>query len=289
MLITAAAQTWSVPESELTTAAGVVTHRGTNRRLTYGELVDKAAAIPAPALDSVTLKDPKDFRIIGTRVPGVDNFRIVTGKPLYGIDVTMPGMLYAVFQKCPVFGGKVATANVEDLRKLPGVRHAFIVPGTDNLNGLVGGVAISGRPGGRRNHLGGSSRSPGTKARRPLRAGGIRPRRPTAWRSSRSSGHPPRREVETALTRGEDGRSGLLRPFNRPSPLEPQNFTAHWRTTTEIWCRVNAGKRSHAHRATLASRSAITINLPRMGAVFGRGSATTTGRGGVIAKEIAFR
>ncbi len=121
MLVSAAAQTWGVPEAECTTASGVVTHRGSNRRLTYGQLVDKAATLTPPDMDTVPLKDPKDFRIIGTKVPNVDNFKIVTGQPLYGIDITMPGMLYAVFEKCPVFGGKVASANLDEIsaRDLP--------------------------------------------------------------------------------------------------------------------------------------------------------------------------
>ena len=84
---------------------------GSNRRLTYGELTTKAATVPAPDLEQVKLKDPKDFKIIGTPVHGVDNQKIVTGQPLFGIDVTLPGMLYAMFVKCPVFGGKVATCK----------------------------------------------------------------------------------------------------------------------------------------------------------------------------------
>src|SRR5687767_11075235 len=142
MLMTAAAQTWNVPESELTTSNGTVIHQASNRRLSYGELTAKAATVTAPNIETVRLKEPKDFTIIGKGVPGVDNRTIVTGKPLYGIDVTLPGMLYAVFDKAPVFGAKVKTANVDDIKKEPGVKHAFVVEGTTQLNGLMPGVAI---------------------------------------------------------------------------------------------------------------------------------------------------
>src|SRR4051812_40391560 len=114
MLVTAAAQTWNVPESELETSAGTVRHRGSNRTIGYAQLIDKAATIPAPDLATVKLKDPKDFKIIGTRVTGVDVKDIVRGKPMFGIDVSLPGMLYASYVKCPVFAGKVLSANVDD-------------------------------------------------------------------------------------------------------------------------------------------------------------------------------
>jgi isoquinoline 1-oxidoreductase beta subunit len=147
MLVAAAAQSWNVPASECSTAAGVVHHEKSGRSLTYGALASQAATLPVPDLASVTLKDPKSFKIIGQRLPGVDNAKIVTGQPLFGIDVTVPGMLYAVFQKCPVFGGKVTSANVDALKALPGVQDAFIVRASEanrsgNPEGLADGVAI---------------------------------------------------------------------------------------------------------------------------------------------------
>ena len=113
MLVAAAAQSWTVVPSECRTEAGVVYHRDSGRSLSYGALAAKAADLPVPDLASVTLKDPKTFKIVGQPIPGVDNEKIVTGQPLFGIDVNVPGMLYAVFQKCPVFGGRVMSANVD--------------------------------------------------------------------------------------------------------------------------------------------------------------------------------
>src|SRR5579863_5233117 len=125
MLVSAAALTWSVPEAECTTASGRVLHEKSKRSLGYGELAAKAAQITPPALDTVKLKDPKDFKIIGSSVHGVDSPLIVKGEPLYGIDVVVPGMRYAVYEKCPVFAGRVRSHNLEEVRRLPGVRQAF--------------------------------------------------------------------------------------------------------------------------------------------------------------------
>ena len=93
MLVTAAAQMWNVPESQLSTKSGVVFQNGTTNKATYGELVARAASVPAPDLATVKLKDPKDFKIIGTRVTGVDVKDIVRGRTKFGIDMVLPGMV----------------------------------------------------------------------------------------------------------------------------------------------------------------------------------------------------
>jgi isoquinoline 1-oxidoreductase beta subunit len=140
MLIEAAAQTWGVPAGECYAEAGAIHHRSSGKVLKYGELVAKAATLPVPS--SAPLKDPKDYKLLGTRVGGVDNPKVVTGQPLFGIDTKLPGMLYAVYEKCPVFGGKVVSANLDQIKTLPGVKDAFVIEGTSALNGLLPGVAI---------------------------------------------------------------------------------------------------------------------------------------------------
>jgi isoquinoline 1-oxidoreductase beta subunit len=137
VLVEAAAQQWSVSATECTTANGVVSHTPSKRSATYGELATKAAQLPVPV--NVTLKDPSAFKLLGTRIAGVDNRQIVKGAPLFGIDVKLPGMLYATYTKCPVFGGEVGTANLDDVKAKPGVRDAFVL---SNIAGLPSGVAV---------------------------------------------------------------------------------------------------------------------------------------------------
>ena len=144
MILAAAAKEWNVPVAELTTAKGVVSHAASGKSATYGKLAATAATIAPPALDAVPLKDPKQFTIIGKRTKTVNVKEILTGKPIFGLDVTVPGMHYATFAKAPVYAAKVKSANLDAIRKEPGVTNAFVVEGTDNLAGLKAGVAIVG-------------------------------------------------------------------------------------------------------------------------------------------------
>lgn len=142
MLIEAAAQRWRVPVSECSTREGVVVHNASKQTLTYGVLAAAAGKLAVPDVKTLKLKEKGDYRLIGTRVSGVDNEAIVTGKPLFGIDQALPGMLYAVYQKCPAVGGRVASANFDEIKAMPGVKDAFVLEGNGNPFRLQTGVAI---------------------------------------------------------------------------------------------------------------------------------------------------
>ncbi len=142
MLIAAAAQQWKVPATECSTNASCVIHTSSGRKLTYGSLATAAANQPVPDATKVPLKARADYKLLGKRYTGVDNLKVVTGKPLFGIDVQMPGMLYANYVKCPAVGGKVKSANLDEIKKMPGVVDAFVLEGTGNPGEVMPGVAI---------------------------------------------------------------------------------------------------------------------------------------------------
>src|SRR5688572_2520055 len=275
MLVTAAAQTWGVPESELTTSNATVVHQSSNRRISYGELTAKAATVTAPNLETVKLKEPKDFTIIGKGLPGVDNRSIVTGKPLYGIDITMPGMLYAVFHKSPVFGAKVKTANLDDIAKEPGVKHAFVVDGGTQLSGLVGGVAIVADNWWAAQSARGklkitwedhptASQSNASFARQAAELSKQAP-----MRSLRKDG-----DVDAAFgSAAKVVEAEYYYPFIAHAPLEPQNTTASFKDgKLEIWSPTQTpeGGRGLCAQTLGIKDTDITIHLVRAGGGFGR-------------------
>ncbi|MGH7668037.1 MAG: molybdopterin cofactor-binding domain-containing protein [Gemmatimonadaceae bacterium] len=277
MLVAAAASTWGVDESTCTTEAGVVYHRASGRKLGYGALADKAATMRAPNLKTVKLKEPAEFRIIGTSVHSVDNHAIVTGKPLYGIDVTLPDMVYAVYQKCPVYAGTVKSANLNAVKALPGVKDAFVVepaPGSA-LNGLLGGVAIiadswwAAQSARSKLEVEWDEGSTAQQSSESFAAQAAALSNQTPERSLRSDGN-----ADGALRGAVKAVSAdYFYPFIAHVTLEPQNCTAHYHDgRLDIWAptQTPAGGRSLVAKTLGVKEEDITVHLTRSGGGFGR-------------------
>jgi isoquinoline 1-oxidoreductase beta subunit len=133
LLIGAAAQQWQVDAASCHAKSGQVIHAASNRSIGYGQLVDAAAKLPVP--QNVTLKDPKDFKIIGTAVKRLDSPEKVDGTATFGLDVRLPDMVYAAIANCPVFGGKLASVDDTNAKKIPGVRQVVKI---DNAVAVIG-------------------------------------------------------------------------------------------------------------------------------------------------------
>ncbi len=260
LLVQAAAQSWGVAESECTTDQGVVLHQASNRRATYGELASKAATLPPPA--NVQLKNPEDFKLLGTRVPGVDNEKIVTGQPLFGIDVQKPGLLYAAYVKSHVFGASIGEAVLDDVKKLPGVKDAFVLQG---VNGLIPGVAIVA-----------NSTWNAFSASQKLRV---------QWEESlganQSSDSYAQQAVE--LNKGVNlgdlpaGGKNLEADYHYPylahATMEPQNCTALFKDgVMEMWCpsQVPSAGQGLVVRGLGLPASNVIVHVTRVGGGFGR-------------------
>jgi len=276
LLVEAAANEWGVSAESLETQSGMVHHRASGRSAPYGDLVTAAAGLTAPDPETVPLKDPSEFRIIGTPRSNVDIDAIVTGQPLFGIDTVRPGMVYAVYHKCPVFGGTVRSANLDAVRAADGVQDAFVVEGGSNPSGLLSGVAIVGDnwwllDQARRNvlevdwdegaHAADSSESFRAQAEAFFGA--------TPEVSIREDG-----DFESAYA----GASRTVEaqyhyPFLSHAPLEPQNCTAHFENGhMEFWAPTQTpeGARRLVAQTLGISEDDITIHLTRMGGGFGR-------------------
>lgn len=276
LLLAAAAATWNVPVAECSTdGTGTVHHKASRRKLGYGALAARAATLPLPDAAGITLKDPKDFRVIGKPHAQVDARKIATGQPLFGIDVTVPGMKHAVFEKAPVFGAKVGSANLDEIRALPGVTHAFVIPGTADLTGLLPGVAIVA-----------DTWWHARSARKRLRVQWAE--HPTAQQSS--AGYRATAQAAFAgapqqvLKRSGDVTAAFAAaptvveatyeyPFLAHASLEPMNCTARWANgRMELWAPTQnpqPGRLQVAETLGIAP-DAIDIHLVRGGGGFGR-------------------
>lgn len=125
MLVTAAAQQWGASVEDLTTDKGVITNTNTMATISYSEIVSEAVSIPIPT--EVTLKDPNDFKLIGSHIKNVDGFDIVTGKPLFGIDFKRKDMTLAMIIHPPAFGMSLRSYDDSEAKNMPGVKDIFTI------------------------------------------------------------------------------------------------------------------------------------------------------------------
>lgn len=275
MIVAAAAKQWNVPVAELTTSKGVVTHAASGKSATYGALAATAATVTPPDLATVPLKDPKQFTIIGKRTKTVNVKDILTGKPIFGIDVTVPNMHYATFVKSPVFAAKVKSANLDVITQQPGITHAFVVDGTTNLQGLMPGVAIVGK-----------NWWMVQQARKKLVVEWAE--HPTAQQSSAGFAakaaeffkSPAQRTIRNDGNFDDAIKSAAKvieaeysYPFIAHAPLEPQNCTAHVTADKcELWTtsQTPAGGRTLVANTLGLKEDQVILHMVRAGGGFGR-------------------
>lgn len=140
MLIEAAARKWRVSLDKCYAKEGSVYLNGSDKKLSYAELAADASKLNVR--ENPTLKDKKDYKIIGQPIRGVDNKKIVTGSMEFGLDARPKGMVVAVIERCPVFGGKVKSVNDTEALKIEGVEKVIVLEATKNPTQVIGGVAV---------------------------------------------------------------------------------------------------------------------------------------------------
>jgi isoquinoline 1-oxidoreductase subunit beta len=277
MLIAAAADNWGVPASECTTTPSRVHHQASKRSASYGELSTKAASMPVPEPKTLTMKDPKDYRIIGKNAANPDMKKIVTGKPVFGIDFTAPDMLYANYEKCPVFGGKVISANLDEVKAQPGIRHAFIVEPGPDPTALAGGVAIVADSWYQARH----ARDNVLKVvweEGPTAAQGTDTYNATADDlAKKDPGQTLRKDGDVEAAFSGPGvkvvEAAYSYPFLSHVPLEPQNCSASFKNgALELWApsQTPASGVAQTAKALGIDQKDITLHLTRIGGGFGR-------------------
>ncbi len=275
MLVSAAAREWRVPASEITTQDSQVIHQASGRKLGYGALAVKASALPVPDGKTLKLKTRDQYRLFGKHFGGADNAEIVTGKPLFGIDLKVPGMVYATFTKCPAVGGKVASANLDYLKSLPGVKDAFVVEGTGVVSEVMPGVAILA-----------DSTWASFRAKSALQ---VKWDETNASKDSWSESTKKARELASKVGEQEITKSGdfdaaykgavkkveafYSYPFVSHATMEPQNCLAHFKgDSVEIWAGTQTPERIITVTAKMLGlpENQVTVHQMRAGGGFGR-------------------
>lgn len=281
MLIGAGALVMEVPADELRAEDSKIIH-SSGRYRTFAQLARIAAEQPIPDPETLRFKNRENYTLIGSAVSGVDNYSIVTGSALFGIDTRVPDMLYASYSKCPAIGGAVVSANIDELVKLPGVTDAFIVKGNGDPRELLDGVAIVG-----------TSTHAVFKAKKALRAkwdetnaskdswSGMVAEASALAKAGPSESRFSKGDVDAAFEDPDNTvHSAFFEyPFLAHFTLEPMNCTAHYVTgkdgandTLEVWLPHQIPERSHAPLKSIfgLDPEQVTLNQMRLGGSFGR-------------------
>jgi isoquinoline 1-oxidoreductase beta subunit len=277
MLIAAAAKKWGVKPSEITAKDSVLTHEASGKTATYGSLANAAAKMPVPDPASLSLKTRAQYVLLGKRHHGVDDPKIVAGKPLFGIDVQLPGMLYCNFTKCPAVGGKVKSFNEAEIKALAGVVDAFAVEGTGKPTECMPGVAIIAK-----------NTWAAFQAKDKLKVEwdeSEASKDSTTAFSARARGYaksfPATPDVNVGDVDKAFGAEGAKvveayyeYPFASHANMEPQNTTAHWHDgIIEIWSPTQQPNRGLTLvQAALGNlpEDKVVIHQTRAGGGFGR-------------------
>jgi isoquinoline 1-oxidoreductase beta subunit len=272
MLIAAAAKEWDVQPTDCFAEKGGVHNRYNGKTKKYGELINTALGLSVPAKPS--LKDPKDFKIIGKSQKGVDNHKIVTGRLTYGLDKKIKGMLYAVIQKPPTYGGTVKSVDDSRAMAVPGVEAVVEIPPVQPPTHRVAGVAVLA-----------TSTWAALKGRDVLSVEwepGPQPNESTASLTAqfdeltKKEGKVLRNDgdVDAAIAGAVNKLDAVYQvPFLSHAPMEPMNCTADVRSDAcELWAptQVPGDARAAAAQITGLPADKITVHMARAGGGFGR-------------------
>jgi isoquinoline 1-oxidoreductase beta subunit len=263
MLLEAAAQKWSVDASECSAESSTILHGPTKRRLTYGSLAEAAAKLPVP--QNVPLKDPKQFHTIGKPTKRLDTPEKVNGSAQYGIDTRLPGILYAVVERCPVFGGKVASFDATRAKAVPGVKDVIQISNGVAVVADNTWTAMQGRKALDVKWDEGPGASISSASISKLLADG-----------AMQPGVVARKEGDAAA--GLEGAAKKIEavyevPFLAHATMEPQNCTAHVRADRcDVWAPTQnqTNTQATAARITGLDPKSVFVHTTFLGGGFGR-------------------
>ncbi len=261
MLISAAALTWNVPRSTCTAENSRIKHAPTNRSLSYGELVGKAATLPIPT--DVTLKQSKDYKIVGQRLARVDSPAKVKGEAIFGIDYRIPDMRFAALARCPTIGGKVAAFDDKESKKISGVTYVGKI--SDSAVAVVA-TSVWGAMEGRRVLNVTWDDGPNKDLNTAAVMASLKQAASKKPANLFLAGDP-------AKAAGRKISAEYALPFMAHAPMEPGNCTAHYQgTKCELWAptQVPQDCRDSVATAIGLDPDQVKVNITLMGGGFGR-------------------